>query len=663
MARNGGDRFGAPGYGGTVAASDAALITAVQDGSDAAFGVLYDRYRPVALAGARRHLAAHNRSQAEDVVEITFASVHGALRRGHGPAGPFRSYLLLAIRREAARQQRHRNRESLTGSVPIELLTSGPEQVAASARWPTNLGPVAPVVSTPGERGIEPDLLVGEVFKGLNDRFRHVLWLSEVEGRSPEEIAPLFGVTPNAAAAVCYRARRALRSGYFGAYASTLAAPMCKPLIPKLASFVEAGQPAEGHDTVRNHLTGCSACRDVARGSVQSGSILGAMAPFGLLSAGAWLDPDRAPVAVPRKRVRARRVAQVAAAALVLVALAAAMSWSGGSPDPDSQDLADRAGRGSSGATDERDPGAGPARGDRAAAAPPTTTGAPTTAPTTQPPDPGRPPVGAPAEAPERAAAAAELPTLPAPADAEARRARGSISGRLAADRDGAGPGPLVPSQGTPIRVVTPGGIEVARAMADEAGAFRVGDLEPDRYQVLATLPVGFVVGGDPHPIGSASIRREVLVAAPDVVAGGDAPVTATFVPWRRLAIGGGASSAPTLGPGGEVSWTFALSSSRAATDDVVADVVFDQPVGSNLSIDVRWPGSTRACGGGGSGPTLAARCRLGSLTAQAVMVTVTLRMQSGIRHGLVAPRLTVASQSAAAEVATAAGRAVTAGP
>jgi RNA polymerase sigma factor (sigma-70 family) len=261
-----GDRSAAPAADSRAgASSDQELIKATQSGSIGAFAVLYDRYRSLALDGARRHLSTRHAVLADDVVEITFSSIYDAFRRGHGPKGPFRSYLLLSIRREARRQQASRDREAAADAHALEQ--AAPEATASASE------PIGADGDASGD-AIDPELLLGEVYGGLNDRFRHALWLSEVEGRSPEELAPLLGISANAAAALCYRARRALRAGYFDAYSESLASPTCQPFIGGLAEFVEAGQPTEGHEAVRAHLSGCAACRDVARGSARSGAVL-----------------------------------------------------------------------------------------------------------------------------------------------------------------------------------------------------------------------------------------------------------------------------------------------------------------------------------------------------------------------------------------------------
>ncbi len=622
--------------------------------------MLYEKYRPVALKGAERYLAARHRSQAEDVVEVTFCSIHDALRRGHGPKGPFRSYLLLSIRREAARQQRRRDRETVMESDLLDSVD--------------RFSGIAPPVAVTGEMAdhrpaaasqdaIDPELLLGDVYRGLNARFRHALWLSEVEGRTPEELAPLLGITPNAAAALCYRARRALRAGYFGAYAATLASPTCKPLISDLASFVEAGQPASGYDTIRSHLDGCAACRDVARGSARSGTVLAGLGPFGLLSTGAWLDPAREPITQPPARGR-EHAAAAAAVLLLLVALVAIAAWPSSSrqeqegahaaPAPSSAQVT---------TTIEADGGAtepAPAPADR-----PRSDGSPAPA-TTAPAPRAEPEDSAPESDPPETGPDGSAPSDPPPTT-------GSIRGLVTADHDGTGPAVPVASQGTPIRVLDAGGREVHRAITDGSGAFTTVPLPPGTYRIMATEPVGMVVDGAGAGSAHGSQRREVEVATAAVWAGGQSVFETAFVPWRQLSVGGGNASATAARAGGAVSWTFDLASSRSTTPGAIAEVVFAHPAGTVLGFDWAPPehdrhhGSDRPSGIPGASACKVApgrtatvvRCDVGTLGPTASPFSIQVRLESVPSSGWIVPQLSLTTQRAAVERGERAGQRV----
>lgn len=180
--------------------SDEELVRSVQGGSSAAFDQLYQRHFSLAVSGARRHLSLERRFHAEDVAQITFVAVHQALARGNGPTGPFRAYLLLSIRREARRFMRRLDREANADASAAALeITTDDDLVARALR---------------GSRFVVDDDQVVAAFRSLPPRFRDVLWRSEVLGWPPGDIGASLGLSPNAAAALSYRARVALRRSY-----------------------------------------------------------------------------------------------------------------------------------------------------------------------------------------------------------------------------------------------------------------------------------------------------------------------------------------------------------------------------------------------------------------------------------------------------------------
>jgi hypothetical protein len=56
--------------------------------------------------------------------------------------------------------------------------------------------------------------VAARAFRRLPERWRTVLWLTEVEQESPAEVAPLLGLSPNAVAALAYRAREGPAPAY-----------------------------------------------------------------------------------------------------------------------------------------------------------------------------------------------------------------------------------------------------------------------------------------------------------------------------------------------------------------------------------------------------------------------------------------------------------------
>jgi len=60
--------------------------------------------------------------------------------------------------------------------------------------------------------------LISQAFSSLPERWRTVLWQVEVEGERPAVVAPHFGLSANATAALARRARDGLRAAYLQAH-------------------------------------------------------------------------------------------------------------------------------------------------------------------------------------------------------------------------------------------------------------------------------------------------------------------------------------------------------------------------------------------------------------------------------------------------------------
>ncbi len=231
---------------------EARLLQAARTGSTAAFGILYARYRPLAVGVAQRTLAPAEAPLAEDVAEVAFIRVLTALHNGKGPTDTLRAYLTTTVRREAWRAQRRHRR-----------------QAEVADRWATEaercLEPVrVPHADPPGDLGTHA--LLGEAFRGLSDRWRRVLWLTEVEGRKPAEVAPMLGLSAGSVSALAYRARNGLVAAYLAAYQRTTTDDACVAISERLGRYVSAGFPADRFADVTAHLEGCRSCREVSRG-------------------------------------------------------------------------------------------------------------------------------------------------------------------------------------------------------------------------------------------------------------------------------------------------------------------------------------------------------------------------------------------------------------
>ncbi len=220
--------------------SDADLIAASRTGDAAAYDTLYRRH--VAAAHSLARQVTGGQAEADDVVAETFAKLLDLLRRGGGPEGAFRPYLLTAIRRAA--YDRHR-------AVRRQVVTDEMEA----------FDPGVPFAD-PAVADLER-IMIARAFASLPERWQTVLWQTEIEGARPAEMASLLGLTANGVAALAYRAREGLRQAYLQMHLSGPAREECRPVAGKLGAYVRGGLAKRGAAAVAAHLDRCADCRGV----------------------------------------------------------------------------------------------------------------------------------------------------------------------------------------------------------------------------------------------------------------------------------------------------------------------------------------------------------------------------------------------------------------
>jgi RNA polymerase sigma factor (sigma-70 family) len=290
--------------------SDAELIAAVRRGDSAAYGVLYERH----LHAAKRAAAclANTRAEREDLVADAFTKVLRALRDGGGPTEEFRAYLLVTLRNTAISTSRGAT-VSLYADVPENYLPrAGGDPVVH--RWDA--------------------MAAASAFASLPERWRTVLWHTEVEDESPAEIAPLLGLRPNGVAALAYRAREGLRQAYLRAHLPEVEGQECRATVSKLAGWVRHGAQDPLGRKISGHLARCPECRDRADTLAKVNAELRAsVAPLllGASFAAAYL-PTAAPAsgAVVAKTLLAKVAVATAIAATAVSTVASAPEVGGG---------------------------------------------------------------------------------------------------------------------------------------------------------------------------------------------------------------------------------------------------------------------------------------------------------------------------------------------
>ncbi|MEU4251669.1 sigma-70 family RNA polymerase sigma factor [Amycolatopsis sp. NPDC026612] len=215
-----------------------ALLHRLRSGEDAAFGELFELH-----AAAVRRLAqslAADRSEAEDITAETFFRVLQALRRGAGPRDYVRAYLLTVARRVSWEWHGARRDVPVSDDELTFRAGAGADTHARTAEH----------------------TLITTAFTSLPERWRTVLWQTEVEGEQPAMVAPHFGLSANATAALARRARQGLRAAYLQAHLSVNRGPdSCRAVVEKLGGFTAGSVTGAEAERIKAHLLGCPSCR------------------------------------------------------------------------------------------------------------------------------------------------------------------------------------------------------------------------------------------------------------------------------------------------------------------------------------------------------------------------------------------------------------------
>lgn len=167
--------------------SDEVVLSVIRAGDPRGFAELYRRHH----AGVRRFARSLvGPADVDDLVSESFAKMLRAMRADNGPHSHPIRYLMVTVRTTAATLHADRARRSALD-----------DRLHADRTFRPDDGP-----------GRDDTLITA--FRTLKPRWQHVIWWQEIEGRSPVEIGEQLGVSAQAASALAYRARRALREAY-----------------------------------------------------------------------------------------------------------------------------------------------------------------------------------------------------------------------------------------------------------------------------------------------------------------------------------------------------------------------------------------------------------------------------------------------------------------
>jgi RNA polymerase sigma factor (sigma-70 family) len=229
----------------TTDAPDAQLAERAAAGDGLAFEELYRRHAQAAWRLS--YTVSGNAEDAADAVSEAFTRVLQALPAGRlHEMGSVRAYLLTAARNVAIDNARKAGRQRPSDSPTVIDAPS--------------------LASSAGERMVDAAdrALVASAFRTLPERWRSVLWLTEVEQLPAREAAPLLGLSPNGVAQLAVRARAGLRERYLQAQVRQTGSvqPECRFTIEKLGAYVAGGLSPRDLAKVDQHLAGCEECRD-----------------------------------------------------------------------------------------------------------------------------------------------------------------------------------------------------------------------------------------------------------------------------------------------------------------------------------------------------------------------------------------------------------------
>lgn len=221
--------------------TDGDLVAAAATGDERAFELLYTRHARAAWGLAMS--VTGNPDDASDAVSDAFARVLRSLMTSElREPDRFRSYLLTVTRNAALDNIRKGSRLRLSDDIESFSTATAPSALDSHAA------------------GVDARL-IATAFRSLPERWRSILWLTEVEGMAARDVANLLGLTPNSASALALRARNGLRERYLQAHLGRGARRDCTFCIDHLGAYVAGRLAPRDIAKVDQHLAGCADCR------------------------------------------------------------------------------------------------------------------------------------------------------------------------------------------------------------------------------------------------------------------------------------------------------------------------------------------------------------------------------------------------------------------
>jgi RNA polymerase sigma-70 factor (ECF subfamily) len=241
-------------------ATDQKLLEAVRAGDESALRELLERHAPSVFRFAMK--MCRGRDDAEDVAQETLlAAVRGA--KDVRQTSSFttwlyavaRNFCIKMRRREKLQPRRDASTDEASMDAPSEL---GAPDDDASAR--------------------EVTVALDRAIRNLEDKYREVIVLRDIEGLSAAEVADVLGITAEAVKSRLHRARTDVRASLerFAPRRDSIAVPRdapCNEIGTTFSKYLEGEIGPEACAAMQQHVEGCKSCSSVCEGLRRSAAI------------------------------------------------------------------------------------------------------------------------------------------------------------------------------------------------------------------------------------------------------------------------------------------------------------------------------------------------------------------------------------------------------
>jgi RNA polymerase sigma-70 factor, ECF subfamily len=239
---------------------DGQLLEAVRTGDESALRELLERHAPSVFRFALK--MCRQRVDAEDVAQETLlAAVRGA--KSVRATTSFTTWLYVVARSFCIKMRRRRKERPGRDSSADEAATAAPSGLSA----PDDEAAAREMISA-------LDAAIGN----LDDEYREVIVLRDVEGLSAAEVADVLGISVDAVKSRLHRARSEVRAklgapvSAAGAVAARRDVP-CAEIGTTFSKYLEGEIGPEACAVMQRHVEGCTSCSAVCEGLRKSVSL------------------------------------------------------------------------------------------------------------------------------------------------------------------------------------------------------------------------------------------------------------------------------------------------------------------------------------------------------------------------------------------------------